>query len=216
LIFINFVQYFQKTPGLAYTFLPCADPDIWAPMLMYFDMTRLPQADFEVGEQRYGVYGHDWRVVTPLLWQELLAAREITAQSESLSATPVSQPVLVLSQTAFVEAVQDVLRNFTRLDALQKNPLIHSRLVEDTVADKGSLTERATTLQALIKQAAQLLQSSPRDEKFYRVLYRTYINPALTQEQAAELLDLPFSTYRRHLKAGIARLGDILWQKEIN
>jgi hypothetical protein len=216
LIFINFVQYFQKTLGLAYTLLPCAAPDIWAPLLIYFDMTRLPQADFVVGGRCYSVYGHDWRVVTPLLWQELLAKREVTAQSESLSATPISQPVLVLSQAAFVEAVQDALRNFTRLDLLRKNPLIYSRFVENTVAGKGSITERITTLQTLIKQAAEFLQSSPREEKLYRVLYRTYINPALTQEQAAELLDLPFSTYRRHLKAGIARLANILWEKEIN
>jgi long-chain acyl-CoA synthetase len=31
----------------------------------------------------------------------------------------------------------------------------------------------------------------------------------------AELLDLPFSTYRRHLKAGLTRVAELLWQKEI-
>jgi hypothetical protein len=46
-------------------------------------------------------------------------------------------------------------------------------------------------------------------------LYRTYFDPAPSQERAAELLDLPFSTYRRHLEGGGTRVGEILWQKEI-
>ncbi|MEH1862793.1 MAG: hypothetical protein V7L21_33415 [Nostoc sp.] len=56
LIFINFVQYFQKTPGLAYTFLPCAQADSWTAMLNYFDLIRLSQTDFTVGGRHYGVY----------------------------------------------------------------------------------------------------------------------------------------------------------------
>ena len=32
---------------------------------------------------------------------------------------------------------------------------------------------------------------------------------------AAELLDLPFSTYRRHLSAGVARVAEILWTRDI-
>ncbi|GAA6622993.1 AAA family ATPase [Scytonema sp. NUACC26] len=220
LIFINFVQFFQKTPGLAYTFLPCAEPDAWTPMLTYFDLTRIPEADFEVGGRRYGVYGHDWRVVTALLWRELLAKREIAASTSTSTECSVTAPVchslLVLSQPDFVEAVQDALRNLTRPDALQKNPLLRSRLVEDSLTHKGSNTERITALITLVKQAAESLQSFPRDEKLYRVLYRTYVSPAPTQEQAAEQLDLPFSTYRRHLKAGITRVADLLWQREIN
>lgn len=82
--------------------------------------------------------------------------------------------------------------------------------------DYGHLRERINVLQNLVKQAVESLQSSPRDEKLYRAVYRTYLNPAPTQEQAAELLDLPFSTYRRHLKAGMTRVADILWQREIS
>jgi hypothetical protein len=50
--------------------------------------------------------------------------------------------------------------------------------------------------------AAQVLESSPRDRRGYRVLHHTYLHPAPTQAVAAELLDLPMSTYRRHLAAG--------------
>ena len=67
----------------------------------------------------------------------------------------------------------------------------------------------------MLDEAAELLKASPREVKLYRVLYHTYLHPASTQEQAAELLDLPFSTYRRHLKAAVARLAEMLWQWEL-
>jgi hypothetical protein len=51
--------------------------------------------------------------------------------------------------------------------------------------------------------------------KFYRAVYHTYLQPAVTQEQAAEVLDLPFSTYRRHLRSGIEELTARLWAREI-
>jgi predicted DNA-binding protein (UPF0251 family) len=41
------------------------------------------------------------------------------------------------------------------------------------------------------------------------------LHPVPTQEQAAELLDLPFSTFRRHLKHGVTRVAEILWQWEL-
>ena len=75
--------------------------------------------------------------------------------------------------------------------------------------------DRAAVLQALITEAAVALQASPRDLKLYRALYHTYFQPAATQEQAAELLDLPFSTYRRHLTAGIAQVTEALRGREV-
>lgn len=216
LIFVNFVQYFQKTPGLAFTFLPCAEPEAWAAMLTYFDLARSPAADFTIDGRNYGVYSHDWRVVSPIAWQELLAQREIAASEVVAATTPPSRNLLVLSQSGFMEAVQDALRNFTRADTLHQNPLLRSRLVEEQIAESGSVPKRVAALQTLLKQAAESLQSSPRDEKLYRVIHRTYLQPAPTQETAAELLDLPFSTYRRHLKAGMTRIAEILWQREIS
>ncbi|MEB3177543.1 MAG: ATP-binding protein, partial [Nostocaceae cyanobacterium] len=97
LIFINFVQYYQNTPGLAFTFLPCAQPEAWEAMFTYADLTRLPRADFEVGGRHYGVYGHDWRVVSPQEWQQLLAQREIRASVETTALAASTQPRLVLS-----------------------------------------------------------------------------------------------------------------------
>lgn len=214
LIFINFVQHHQHTTGPAFTFYACASPDFWAAMFAYADLARLPEADFEVGGRQYGVYGHDWRVVSPTAWQELLAQREIAASAQVSVPSQVIEPLLVLSQPEFVAAVQDALRYFGRTDKLRNNPLVRSRLVVERGPAHG-IAERITTLQAVVKEAVESLQSSPREEKFYRALYRTYLHPAPTQERAAELLDLPFSTFRRHLKVGTTRVADILWQQEI-
>jgi hypothetical protein len=92
---------------------------------------------------------------------------------------------------------------------------MRSRLVMSRAAEAGA-ADRAATLAALVREAAERLQASPRDLKLYRALDHTYLHPAATQEQAAELLDLPFSTYRRHLKAGVLRLTEILWQEELD
>ena len=52
-------------------------------------------------------------------------------------------------------------------------------------------------------------------EPLHRVLDRTFVHAAPNQEGAAEVLDLPFSTYRRHLAKAIERLTDLLWAVEI-
>ena len=47
------------------------------------------------------------------------------------------------------------------------------------------------------------------------MLNRTYLRAAPTQEAAAEVLGLPFSTYRRHLAKAVEQLTDLLWEIEI-
>lgn len=217
LIFIIMVQHYITTPNLAYTMLPCAEPEFWGPMFAYADLQRVAQADFEIGGRRYGMYGHDWRVVPPLNWLALLANREIAiAQGEQVLPPAPPQPLLVLSQPEFEAAVKDALHNFLQPDMLQTNPLTQSRLVLKQAGANAPKTERAAVLKTLLQQAADSLQNSPRELKFYRALYHTYFQPASTQEQTAELLNLPFSTFRRHLKTGLARTTQILWQQEID
>ena len=216
LIFINFVQHHRLTAGLAFTFFTCAEPEDWAAMFAYADLARIPEADFEVGGQRYGVYGHDWRVLPPKAWQAMLAQREIAASAQAIQTSTLNESLVVLSQAEFVKAVREALQDFSHPDALQRNPLLRSRLVMEQVAANANDNQPTAALQSLIQAAAQSLESSPRQAKSYRALYHTYLHPAPTQEQAAELLDLPFSTFRRHLKNGMTRVAEILWLREIS
>lgn len=214
LIFINIVRHYLTTPGLAYTLLPCAEPEFWRGGFAYADLTRLPQADFTLGERRYGVYGHDWRAMPPSRWLDLLGEREVGMTSENNAPSPIEQ-IIVLSETEFAHAVQAALRDYARPDLLRGSPLLRSRLVLEKAGTGANEAERINALRALLRDTADALQQSPRDTKFYRPLYHTYLQPAPTQEQAAELLDLPFSSFRRHLKSGIARVTEILWSQEI-
>jgi hypothetical protein len=220
LIFIQVAKHYLTTPGLVFTFFPCADPDFWTAILSYAELTRYLEADFEVGGKRYGIYGHDWRAMPPATWIARLAEKELGATGQTTSPQTV-EPLISLSHDDFGIAVKQALQEFSRPGGLSGNSLLRSRLVSET-ADKehrpegvAGPGEHSEILKTKIREAAEALRVHPRDEKLFRALESTYLHPAPTQEAAAELLDLPFSTYRRHLTSGIQRLIEILWRQEI-
>lgn len=214
LIFGNVAQHYLTEPNLAFTFFPTADPDFWTSMFAYIDLKRVPEADFEVGGRRYGVYAHDWRVTPPMAWLDLLAEREISAEPLDV-APPATAPLVVLGESDFAEAVRDALRNFHDPEDLRANPLVRSRIVVERAGAAAGDEASIAALRGLLEEAIGSLQGSPREAKLHRALQRTYLKPAPSQERAAELLGLPFSTYRRHLKGGVKRVADILWRREI-
>jgi hypothetical protein len=150
--------------------------------------------------------------MTPAVWIARLAEKEIGATGQAAS-PPIADPLIFLSRDEFSNAFKQALQDFARPGGLTGNPLLRSRLVSDA-AGKGS-RERSEVLKSKISQVAEALRVHPRDEKLFRALNQTYLHPAPTQEAAAELLDLPFSTYRRHLTNGIQRLIEILWRQEV-
>ena len=117
----------------------------------------------------------------------------------------------MLSETEFEASVRQALRDYMRPAALAASPLVRSRLVADADGNGG-----AGRLQSLLREALETLNSSPRDEKFYRALLYTYFQPAITQEDAAERLGLPFSTYRYHLAQVAQRIVEWLWDLELS
>lgn len=94
-----------------------------------------------------------------------------------------------------VDAVRAALRDLGRPERLAASPL----------ASGGGPALRDALLAAV-----EALRAHPRDLKLHRALDRTYLHPAPTQELAAEVLGLPFSTYRRHLTQGVARVAATL------
>jgi hypothetical protein len=208
-IFLNIVQHYLTMPGLVYSFLPCADPNFWLAIFSYADLQHVPEADFVVDGRPYGVFGHDWRKTPPMAWLELMAQRELGA-AVTPATNETTETQKVLSEEEFATAVHDALRDFTDTAGLQSNPLLNCKMV---IARAGE-GNRVAALQALLRETAETFQANPRQMKLYRALHHTYFQPAVTQEQAAELLDLPFSTYRRHLRQGIEELTARLWLLE--
>lgn len=212
-IFLNMVQHYLTTPALAFTFIPCSNPEFWAPAFTYANLQRLPQADFVLGGRRYGVYGHDWRAEPPLAWLEVMAQREL--RTEIAPPPAPAEQIIVLSEADFATAVRDALHDFTDPVALTGNPLLRSRLLHTQVSFQAEPAEKTAALQTLLEETAAAFRQNPRQLKLYRALYHTYFRPAPTQETAAELLDLPFSTYRRHLRSGVEELTRRLWVQEL-
>ena len=120
--------------------------------------------------------------------------------------------MLALSQPEFADAVRRALRDLHRPDALAANPLTRTRVVRERTAERPA----HEALRELLDEAVDALRADRRGEKLVRALDRTYLRPAPTQEAAAELLDLPFSTYRGHLTRGVERVVDWLWQRELD
>ncbi|MFZ0545886.1 MAG: hypothetical protein WAM60_10640 [Candidatus Promineifilaceae bacterium] len=214
-IFLNIVQQYLTTPGLAFTFLPCAVPEFWKDIFEFADQRRLPQADFIVDGRSFGVYGHDWRAVPPLIWLANMAKQELGGYEETAVDEAVMPALPVFDEAGFAAAVRDGLRDYTNEVALQNNPLLQSRLLLSVTGVNADKTTQVSQLRTLLAEADQTMQEHPKQMKWHRALHHTYFQPAATQEQAAELLDLPFSTYRRHLRAAIQYVTEWLWAREI-
>jgi hypothetical protein len=209
---INSTIHWTTLPNLAWNFIATADPEFLQPHFTVINMRRSPEADFEVDGRRYGVFSHDWRIEPASAWLQIKAERypQTDLSLETLE-TSLPPPLLVLSRPEFEDAVRQALRDYTRPNLLAANPLLRSRLVIE--AAEPPVTP--AILQALLREASASLTGNPKDEKLYRAIYHTYLEPAPSQERAAELLDLPFSTYRYHLNKGIERVTGWLWQREL-
>lgn len=190
------------TPDLYWSFVVGSRPEYWDDRMAYVDMTRRGELDIDLGGRHYVVYAHDWRAFPPEPYLAFMETREL---SEPMAVTGGDLPGI--NEDEFRVAVKLALRDLTRSDRLALNPLVSRPFLYSRDA-----TDPVSALAACLRDAIDGLRSHPRDERLHRVLTRTFVVPALTQEAAAEDLDLPFSTYRRHLAAGIQRIGSILWQ----
>lgn len=201
---------FLGRPRLSWYYLAFADPEPVAPLMAYIEFGRAPSVDFAVGGHRYGVFARDWRREEALLWLERMGERELGGDPVAPAAPADPSPEVALSQQAFADAVRRALRDLHRPHDLAANPLVRSRAVSEA---RGPPAARA--LRDLIEQGVDALRADPRDAKLASALDRTYLRPAPTQEAAADLLGLPFSTYRGHLTRGVQRVVDWLWQREL-
>ncbi|MGW3152482.1 hypothetical protein ACWDG1_49625, partial [Streptomyces sp. NPDC001177] len=186
---------------LAWSFVALRNPDFWEPLLEYLDLRRL---DAERDELLSGVFAHDWRVLPKDAWLELTGERLLYGRSVTDPARRVRMP-----QTEFDAAVREALRSWHHPAMLSGNPLVHSAL-----AGQGPLEERVLTLRKVIEESIASLGNVPRLVKSHRVLTATYLKSNSTQEAVAARLNMPISTYRRHLAAGLQHLTEELLRRE--
>ena len=179
-------------PRLAWNAIASPEPDLWAPQYTVLGFERMPPPEPVLGGFRLGLFVRDTRRFSPM--------------HDPLRPTA-DDSIPEMSRADFEAAVRAALRDLVRADVLARSPLLACRGVR--AAGGGPVG-----LRSVITAATQVLREHPRDEKLYRAIDRTYLHPAPTQERAAEILGLPFSTYRRHLTQGVARILDVLWERE--
>ncbi|MBC7805115.1 MAG: ATP-binding protein, partial [Akkermansiaceae bacterium] len=209
LLIVHALRHFlTQGQRLAYTFFCCHETETWQSVFHYAGIARI-NAEFTLDDHCYGVFAHDWRSTPLMEWIARMAEKEIDASSVYRALrkadgvagrearghlTLPAAPRLVLDATQFATAVREGLRDLNSPDQLARNSLLRSRLV--ALPPSGAFadtTAHVAALQAVLQEAAAALNGpNPRRQRGYRAVYHTYLNPAPTQEEAAQLLDLPF------------------------
>lgn len=196
----------------AWTFIFTNEPEQYGGYFEYLGMARMLELSPPspvVGPEPPLFVGYGWdrrRFPVPALF-ELMARRELSGEQgppppEMLRPAP-------LSQAVFAAAVRAALLEIGRPDRLAGSLLLGSALVP------VEATDRVTALTAALSQGIRALDDERRGSEHRRVLERTYLLGAPSQEAAAQVLGLPFSTYRRHLAQALKRLIEVLWTIEI-
>jgi hypothetical protein len=165
--------------------------DLWSPQFERMGMPAADAASFVTDGVRREVYAHDWRAEPASRW--LLRPRRASA---------------IAGRVDVAAAAAAAIRAYNQPSVLGRSPLLGTAMVRAL----GPPTP--ATLRALLDAAIDELARHPRDRKAASVLVATWVRPSPTQELAAERLGLPLGTYRRQLKRGLRRLGEVLVQKE--
>ena len=200
-------------PATAWEFLTVGDPGMaWSTLLSNWEFDQLPEND-PAGSSSASVarFAHDWRRMGVELWLERTAERELGEQVPEQSWDRTAS----LSYREFTASVKQALRDLHRPSALLHSPLLATGVVRARRRVRPELRPDRI-LRSLLTDAAQVLNADPRSQHLYRVLDRTYLRPAASQEKAAELLDLPFTTYRRYRDRAVAGIGDWLWELDVD
>jgi hypothetical protein len=153
---------------------------------------RVPELDAEVGAQMIECHLIDWGP------GGLLAAqREFVYREVGLEAPPRPASSAGLS----VETVRDALRNLH----------VPSELARNELAAGDTVQKRAAHVRSTIAEAVGSAFGDDASEQLLRsVLERGYLNPAPSQEAAADELHLSRSAYFRRLKQASERIADYL------
>ena len=178
------------------------------PYARYFDyLAMTPMLDLDLGRQRITLFGWDRRAFPASAFFEMMETRELTGETGPPPAE-LMRP-LPLTRTSFDAAVRAALRRLTRAGGLDGSELLTSALVPPDATDPPA------ALAGVLREAIVELARERGGAEHRRVLERTFLAGAPSQEAAAELLDLPFSTYRRHLARATDRLVEVLWAIEL-
>ena len=117
-------------------------------------------------------------------------------------------------KTTFQSALRQAFRSATRLDRLQSNALLDSKVVLQHGPNQDRVT-RAQSLQRQLETTCERLESQVTTRDHARVLQATYLRPAPNQQAAADRLALSYATYRRRLTEALKLVESEWWAEEL-
>lgn len=141
------------------------------------------------------------------------AYRQAFGLTEPLNRVSAATAPLPDRQT-FQSALRQAFRSATRLDRLQSNALLDSRLVLQHGPNQDRVT-RAQNLQRKLETTCERLESQATTRDHARVLQTTYLRPAPNQQAAADRLALSYATYRRRLTEALRLVETEWWAEEL-
>ena len=191
---------------IAWSIIACPESDYWPERL-----ERTHPRD--VGPP-IDVDGHAYTLFSTYCGSQDITAWSAELDDELLARHPRSAPAgkdrfIAWNRAEFDREVRQALRTWRRPDQFADSALRHSRVVAETGCE-----DAVTGVRQAFTAALETLGRDPRQVKYHRVLVTTFLNGAPTQEAAAARLNLPSSTYRRHLSRGLDELCTLLWKAE--
>ncbi len=213
--------YHEVSPELAAALLTVAEPlvrlrDIslsflyctvgtpqWTASMEFTGASMLPAASFEVDGRSYEVAFHDRRGRDGVEWISRMLDRRVGSRP--------TQSRHSMDHEEFVAAIRNALRVLHDPARLSQSPLLDLPLVSLCCGPHAQRAERVRALAALLRDEIAALNGASRGNELHGVLELAYVEPARSQERAAEALGLSFSTYRRRLSDATDRLVESLW-----
>ncbi|WP_326807649.1 ATP-binding protein [Streptomyces sp. NBC_01775] len=198
--------------GLAWTFVVLDDIEPFRSSEYVTDLDA--PAPVRIGGRLYGLFGHDQRTMPPdaLLRQifrfDSSGGEAVEAEAGEPAAGQAPPVRERLPRSEFDAAVRSALRSWHHPDALAASSLLRTGLVAADAPDP------VASLRGVLAEAVGKVREDRQGEKLHRAMATTFFDGAPTQEAAAERLGVPFSTYRRHLTRGLARVCELLWYRE--
>jgi hypothetical protein len=197
-------EHLAFTPGVAIGAAVHPNPELWTERP---DLTHELISETRLGEHRFGVLIHDWRSERPKDWF-FRFVRALAGDHDARGGGGGS--VAIVDRPTFDRALKDALKHLRRPESLMESALARAPFVVRRGVVPGSL-RAAETLATIVVDELQKLGAQHSE-----LLQRTYVEPAVKQLAVADDLNLPFSTYRRHLGQAIERLAARLWALEID
>ncbi|MGW0606161.1 AAA family ATPase [Streptomyces sp. NPDC002640] len=197
-----------RSGALAWSFIISPVPELWEALMEHLGHERATALPWPNGHT-YTLFACDWRVTPLSIWFDRTQPGALTEPPSRPAADAVPAP---LARADFDAAVRAALRDWHRPDVLAAGALRTARMV---TGQPGYAAEHTgEMLRELLSDAVDALRADPRDAKLHRVLATAYFHRVPSHMVAAERLSLPYSTYRRHLRRGVDKVCDILWQRE--